>query len=254
MFIAERKQPAPSAVPCVQAKLTAFFASGGHLERALYWSEAGTGLPDGLTYRDEFVSAAEAAAIMKFIDAQPWVATIYTRRVQEYGYTYHTSPAVANAGAATTPIPPAFSTLCARLVERGLMTRPPDQMIINEYTVGQGIGDHVDHVGQFADEIVSLSLLSDVVMSFHPARTAAAAAAADTPVHLLLRANSALALRGPARYEWTHGIAKRTSDVIGLRAGTKPVPRARRVSLTFRHMRHGGTSAASTSITPPAKQ
>jgi alkylated DNA repair dioxygenase AlkB len=45
-----------------------------------------------------------------------------------------------------------------------------------------------------------------------------------------LARRSLVVMHGIARYEWTHGIARRKSDKVG----TFIVPRSRRVSLTFR--------------------
>jgi alkylated DNA repair dioxygenase AlkB len=47
---------------------------------------------------------------------------------------------------------------------------------------------------------------------------------------LLLEPGSLLVMKDEARYQWTHGIAKRKSDQYEGRT----VPRGRRVSLTFR--------------------
>jgi hypothetical protein len=113
-----------------------------------------------------------------------------SRRVQEYGYTYHTVPLTASKSASTTaattaataassvvsdtkqptataeavpaktseigvesrtkrgrsasaravvsttPIPSEFQFLCDRIVERGLMSTAPEQIIVNEYVPG----------------------------------------------------------------------------------------------------------------------
>jgi alkylated DNA repair dioxygenase AlkB len=53
---------------------------------------------------------------------------------------------------------------------------------------------------------------------------------AETIHELLLQPRSLLVLRGPARYNWRHGIPRRHSDIIDGRR----VPRGRRVSMTFR--------------------
>jgi alkylated DNA repair dioxygenase AlkB len=130
-------------------------------------------------------------------------------------------------GIKTDDIPLALNFLCERLVETKMMSRRPEQLIINEYTPGQGIAAHTDHVRYFGDEIVSISLGSDIVMDFdnRPFSTRSVA--------VLLRRNSCVALNGEARYQWRHSIAKRKTDYI---AGQK-ITRTRRVSLTFRHMR-----------------
>jgi alkylated DNA repair dioxygenase AlkB len=47
-----------------------------------------------------------------------------------------------------------------------------------------------------------------------------------------LEPRSALVLKGPARFEWTHAIPARKSDVVDGRR----VPRNRRLSVTFRNV------------------
>ena len=55
----------------------------------------------------------------------------------------------------------------------------------------------------------------------------------DDRISLRLEPRSLLILSGEARYDWTHAIPARKSDVIkGVRQ-----PRTRRVSLTFRTMK-----------------
>ena len=208
----------------------------------------------GLQYVENIVTAAEARDLIRYIDSQSW-STALSRRVQEYGRTYHTG---RDAGSMAAPIPTAFSALCARLVEQKLMERAPEQVIVNEYEPGQGIAAHVDHTGLFGGCIVTVSLLSAVVMDLRRLRsrvvaagTAAAAVASaggggaddnnaaandsgagNADVAIVLRSNSALALSGEARYEWTHAIARRKKDSIGGSVQS----RSRRVSVTFRVM------------------
>lgn len=47
----------------------------------------------------------------------------------------------------------------------------PDQIIVNEYTPGQGIAPHMDHSGSFDEWIVSISLISGVTMNFQSYET-----------------------------------------------------------------------------------
>ena len=158
---------------------------------------------------------------MDYIDAQTWNTTLPGRRVQEYGYSYHTGA----MGAKIQPIPDVFDFLCKRFVELKLMTHKPDQLIINEYNPGQGIGAHIDHLKYFGDEVVSVSMLSDVVMIFDREDT-------GETIDVLLERSSCAVLTGDARYKWRHSIAKRKKDTIH---GWTLI-RSRRVSLTFRHM------------------
>jgi alkylated DNA repair dioxygenase AlkB len=163
---------------------------------------------------------------MKIIDGRQWDSAI-GRRVQEYGYTYHTRSSFfadekknKGPGVKTLAIPKEFEWLCNRLVENKFMSKPSDQIIINEYIAGQGIAPHTDHVRLFGPEVVSVSLLSDIMMDFDRNKTV---------IPLKLEKNSCVSLKEDARYRWRHSIAKRKFD--------DNQPRSRRVSLTFRYMK-----------------
>ena len=96
-----------------------------------------------------------------------------------------------------------------------------EQLIVNEYEPGQGIGRHVDS-HDFGNTIVSLSLGSQCHMIFRDR-------AGDRGVlEIPLKARSLLIMKDEARLKWTHEIPSRKSD--------KGVPRRTRVSLTFRYL------------------
>lgn len=101
----------------------------------------------------------------------------------------------------------------------------PDQVIVNEYEPGQGISAHIDCVPCFDGTIASLSLGSSCVMEFLNARTRGKR-------EILLDERSLIVLSGEARYDWTHAIPGRKSDMIN---GQK-MYRLRRASLTFRNV------------------
>lgn len=115
-----------------------------------------------------------------------------------------------------------------RLVEQKVFPRAPDQLLVNEYTPGQGIASHIDHEKHFGDVVCSLSLGSACVMDFQ-------SKADSEQVHMLLPVRGLLALRDDARYQWKHGITKRKSDKLD--DGTV-LKRGTRISLTFRTMKH----------------
>ena len=171
---------------------------------------------EGLQYSEQFVTVREERTLLSKLDEAPWSTTL-KRRTQQYGYEYLYSRAGLRSA---PPIPAWCDFLVDRIVEYGLMAHRPDQMIVNEYLPGEGIAAHVDDPRLFADGIVSVSLGSRCVMLFSRGRT--------EKVELPLECLSAVALHGPARYEWTHAIPKRKSD-----AGCV---RERRVSLTFRNL------------------
>lgn len=171
---------------------------------------------EGLTYVPGFVSEAEERELLFRLDAVPW-STEMKRRVFSFGSSYGPD----GQRVARAPLPEWVQAIADRLHERGLFTPVPDRALANEYLPGQGISPHVDYKSDFGDTVASLSLGSDVAMDF------ARGGKSET---VWLERRSVVVMKGVARYEWTHGIARRKSD----RVGEFVVPRSRRVSLTFR--------------------
>ena len=169
----------------------------------------------GLMYFPEYITQVEEGELATAVDAQPWDIS-WERRRQPYGGGYGRSKEPA------PPIPDWGRALAARMHREGLVERPFDHMLVNEYLPGQGISLHCDY--EPYDRIVaSLSLLADCVMDFRSLQGSRREA-------LLLKRRSLLVLSDDARYRWQHGIARRKNDVW---QGTR-IPRGRRLSITFR--------------------
>jgi alkylated DNA repair protein alkB family protein 8 len=102
-----------------------------------------------------------------------------------------------------------------------------NQMTLNHYEPGEGIGSHVDTVSAFGNGILSLSLQSGIVMEFRQHSLDE-----ETPKRKLvyLPPRSLCVMTGPARYDWEHMIVTRRTDTHQ----GKVLPRGVRVSLTFR--------------------
>ena len=176
--------------------------------------------PSGLRLVTDWVSTTKEANLLETIDTQTWDIGL-RRRVQHYGYRYDYQARTIRPDARIGPLPSWLDDLTTRLVDARLVAERPDQVIVNDYEPGQGIAAHVDCIPCFSDTIASLSLGSHCVMRFTQT---------DAHFDLCLPRRSLLVLSGPARYEWTHAIAARKSD---LKDGVRR-PRGRRVSLTFR--------------------
>ena len=169
----------------------------------------------GLSYLPNYITPQQESELAEAIDAQPW-DTSWQRRRQLYGGAY------GNSDAPQGPIPEWGLTLADRIHAERLTERRFDHMLINEYLPGQGIAMHCDYQ-PFDRTVVSLTLLSACVMDFRRLADGRQQA-------LLLEPRSLLVLSDEARYQWQHRIARRKSDLWqGLR-----LPRARRVSVTFR--------------------
>jgi alkylated DNA repair dioxygenase AlkB len=169
----------------------------------------------GLSYLRGYISPREEAELIAAIDREPW-DTSWERRRQLYGGAYGIQQSSVRS------IPEWGSDLGNRIWRDGFNDRPFDHMLINEYLPGQGIAMHRDYE-PYDRTVVSLSLLAPSVMDFRRV--------GDSKVEsLLLEPRSLLVLTDAARYEWQHGIARRKND----RWKGLKIPRARRVSVTFR--------------------
>jgi alkylated DNA repair dioxygenase AlkB len=177
---------------------------------------------EGLQYIPAFLTPAEQSRLLDEVDARPWLTEL-KRRVQHYGYRYDYRSRSVDRSLYLGPLPDWAAALAGSLLERGLLGRLPDQLIVNEYQPGQGISQHVDCVPCFDDNIVSLSLGSTCVLRFTHKQT-------REVVPVWLEPGSAVVMTGPARYDWLHGIRACKSDSWAGRTW----PRGRRVSLTFR--------------------
>lgn len=177
---------------------------------------------DGLQYLPNFVSKAEETRLTKQIDGQIWMTDL-KRRVQHYGYIYDYKKRNVTPDMALGGLPSWLETIAVRVQAAGLIDAVPDQVIINEYTPGQGISAHVDCEPCFGDTILSLSLGSTCCMDFRHIES-------SMKYLQVLESRSLLVMTGTARYDWQHAIAGRKSDLIdGVR-----IQRKRRLSLTLR--------------------
>ncbi len=105
----------------------------------------------------------------------------------------------------------------------GVLAEDPNQIIINKYLKGQSIGAHTDNEKYFGKDVASLSLGSEVKMTFRPI----AGKAEGKLIKIPLKVGSLLTFGNDARYKWTHSIEKSDTRHI-----VKP-----RISITFRHVK-----------------
>ena len=176
---------------------------------------------DGLAYISNFISSEEHNELLSDIDSQVWLDDL-KRRVQHYGYKYDYKNHQINRSMYIAPLPDWAMKIAHRL-DGTYSNTLPDQVIVNEYEPGQGIENHIDCKTCFRETVISLSLGSPCVMNFAEYR-------GEGKKSILLEPRSLIVLKKAARYDWTHGIAKRKSDVWN----DEKLIRSRRVSLTFR--------------------
>ena len=173
----------------------------------------------GLLYIPNFVSVEEQVMLLEVINKQVWLSDL-KRRVQHYGYKYDYKRRNIDQSMFLGKLPEWTKFITDRLISQNLIQNP-DQLIVNEYLVGQGISDHIDCEPCFGETIISLTLGSTCVMNFKNG---------SDKVEVLLEKGSLVVLTGDARYKWTHGIPARQKDKVG----DIIFNRDTRVSLTFR--------------------
>lgn len=183
---------------------------------------------NGLIYIPDFISVEESINLIGYIENQPWSSEL-NRRVQHYGYRYDYKSRNLDASSDVIDIEQPFigllDTLTYELNELGLKSRP-NQIIVNEYEIGQGITWHIDSEKSFDDNIFIISLLSDCLMKLEHKKTK------DT-LEVYLKKNSLLCLTKESRYDWRHTIPNTKSFVFN----GKKFLRDRRLSLTCRFIK-----------------
>jgi len=163
---------------------------------------APSGLPEGFRYEAEILSADEEEALARELGALPFKpfdfrGFLANRRVASFGFRYdYGSRAIVEAA----PFPAFLEPL--RRKAGAIFGRPAEafqQVLINEYQPGAGIGWHRDKA-QF-DEVVGVSLLAPCVMRFRRK-----AGEGWERASLNVEPRSAYLLSGPARRAWEHSI------------------------------------------------
>nr|XP_036876263.1 alkylated DNA repair protein alkB homolog 8 isoform X1 [Manis javanica] len=110
-------------------------------------------------------------------------------------------------------LPDIWDSILEKWLNEGFIKHKPDQLTINQYEPGHGIPAHIDTHSAFEDEIISLSLGSEIVMDFkHPD---------GVTVPVMLPRRSLMVMTGESRYLWTHGITPRKFDTVQASRGHK---------------------------------
>jgi DNA oxidative demethylase len=184
-------------------------------------------LPEGLVYREDFISPDEERRLLELFETVDFGAVTMRgqtakRTVRHYGlgYAYDTGELVP-----TDPLPPDMSWLrdrCAQLMDRD----PADlvQILVSRYPTGAGIGWHRD-APMFGSKIAGVSLRAPCRMRFQRTVKGERSVAA-----LELAPRSAYLLSGKARWSWQHSI---------------PATKELRYSVTFRTLRRERPGSAS---------
>ncbi|HZP89103.1 MAG TPA: alpha-ketoglutarate-dependent dioxygenase AlkB [Burkholderiales bacterium] len=180
-------------------------------------------LPEGLQYREAFISSDEELALLAAIAELPLAPAVYRqytakRRILSFGTGYDF------ASNRLTPAPgiPAFlSPLRERVAQwTGLDAEAFSHALITEYQPGVALGWHRD-VPQFS-VVVGISLAGSTRMRFRPYPVRPNPR--EDTFALELAARSVYVLRDEARWCWQHSV---------------PAVKTLRYSITFRTLRLG---------------
>lgn len=174
----------------------------------------------GLTYIQNFISREEEISLLDSINKETWLSDL-KRRVQHYGYKYDYKKRNIDNSMYLGELPSWTNFVTDRMSSLNLIDKTPDQLIVNEYLVGQGISNHIDCEPCFGDTIISVSLGSSCIMNFKNE---------NQTVEVFLEPCSIVILKDDARFKWSHGIASRKKD----KWNNNIYNRDTRISLTFR--------------------
>lgn len=161
--------------------------------------------PDGLFYRDDFISPAEERALLASIATLPLAEARYKaytarRRTASFGASYDFG---ANRLDPAAPIPTFLHPLRDRAAAwLGVTPGRIGHALVTEYRPGTPLGWHRD-VPQFA-EIVGISLGTACRMRFRPYPPRANPR--DGVFAVTLAPRSAYILRGDVRWRWQHSV------------------------------------------------
>ncbi|XP_038243389.1 alkylated DNA repair protein alkB homolog 8 isoform X3 [Dermochelys coriacea] len=199
-------------------------------------------LPPGLVMIEELVSPEEEQKMLESIDwtenevNQNAQKSLKHRRVKHFGYEFRYNN---NNVDKDKPLPGGLPGICSMLLEKclkqGYIKHKPDQLTINQYEPGQGIPPHIDTHSAFEDEIISLSLGTEIVMDFkHPdGRTVA----------VMLPQRSLLVMTGesritPRKFDIVHASERQKVGSVTPNVGDLTLNRrGTRTSFTFRKVR-----------------
>lgn len=173
----------------------------------------------GLKLYENYLSVDDELNLITKIKQGNWMNEL-RRRVQHYGYQYNYQTRDLSSALIDAPLPDWTDGLTNKMIQDGLIPKPMEQMIVNEYQIGQGITRHID-AKVFDNIIISVSLNSPCVMIFTE-RTS------KKIIEVILPPRSLLLMKDDARNKWFHEIPARKID--------GDVPRELRYSLTFRYL------------------
>ncbi|XP_031408024.1 alkylated DNA repair protein alkB homolog 8-like [Meleagris gallopavo] len=148
------------------------------VEKVCWKNSIPTSLPPDLKVIENVISPEEERKMLESIDwrgdentqnggQNQTQKTLKHRRVKHFGYEFRYDN---NDVDKDKPLPGGLPEICISFLEKclkqGYIKHKPDQLTVNQYEPGQGIPPHIDTHSAFEDEIISLSLGSEVNLIF----------------------------------------------------------------------------------------
>lgn len=191
--------------------------------KKFFQSEKKNNMPEGLIVIENFITPEEENTLLKETCLMNWDNTL-SRRTQHYGYKYNYKSRSINNEDYLGSLPEFTNFVIDRMIEQNLINKRPEQLIINEYTPGQGIAAHID-ASVFGDPVISLSAGSHCIFTFTKKLNDK-----EEVYDLLLKPRTLVIMSGESRYKWKHSIAGKKSD----KTHEGVMKRGTRISYTFR--------------------
>lgn len=178
----------------------------------------------GLYYIPNYLTDEEHSRILRYLKSSHlWkhVGNKNSRKVIQFGYSY----SYDRTGIKKIQDVPKY---LSELVDKDRINKylvddvffkqnNMEQLIINKYTHGQGIFDHIDHIKYFGSVIICITIGSGVIINFKND---------NIKKKIYVEPKSLYIMSGESRYIWKHGIKKNLYNV-GKKKGL-------RYSLTYR--------------------
>jgi alkylated DNA repair dioxygenase AlkB len=185
-----------------------------------------TTVPEGFVYRAEVITSAEEAALIAELQQLPFKPFEFQgylgkRRIVSFGWKYDFDRKSLRS---SNPLPDFLLPLRASAADlAGIAAEDLQQILINEYEPGAGVGWHRDK-GMF-EHVIGISLAAPCIFRFRHAT--------DNDwerVSHRLAPRSGYVMRGRSRWAWEHSV--------------QPV-KDLRYSITFRNFQNGQVTTGS---------
>ena len=172
--------------------------------------------PSGFIYNEDFLNEQEQKDLHNFLNAKVWDCTTLSRRTQHYGYRYKYKFSKNDSAVTADPCPQYLKDLFLKINLQYNLIKSNDlnklQIIVNEYTPGQGISWHIDDMNKFGDFVACLSIGCDCSL--------------DLKLNNVSYSNetkkgSLYILQDASRYQWAHSLRNNKKNET-------------RISVTFR--------------------